>query len=377
MPTDTPFPAGTQEVVQVSFIAAVVTNDVSVAVTFGDQPIVRQLSDALGNTLAATFTGGAVSLAAAEYEGDVAPRPGGDRAVTVTDWVLAGRFVARLDYPTNAGEFQRADCAPRSNLGDGSLKVTDWVQAGRYAAGLDPLEVVGGPGDDSGGRVSLMKLGVVSGKASASRQVQITDAILLQGQTNTVCVNLEAQGDENALGFSLTFSPAVLEHIGTSLGTAAIGATLNVNTAQVGVGKLGVVLAMPTGTTFAAGTREVVKISLRTLSSETTNCAVAFSDQPVPCEVSDTEAIALAAIYDNGAVMVNPVPSLSLLQSGQGAALSWPLWATNFVLQAAEGGLQPLGTWTNFAVPTDMSSNECRVIVPISGRAMFYRLHRP
>src|SRR5204863_8069515 len=79
------------------------------------------------------------------FEADVFPRPGGDHAVNISDWVLIGRYVARLDSPTNDNEFQRADCAPRATGGNGQLTVSDWVQAGRYAAGLDPLAVLGGP----------------------------------------------------------------------------------------------------------------------------------------------------------------------------------------------------------------------------------------
>ncbi len=52
---------------------------------------------------------GTVTIAAADFEADLAPRPNGDKAVTITDWVLEGLFVARLEYPTNTGEFQRAD----------------------------------------------------------------------------------------------------------------------------------------------------------------------------------------------------------------------------------------------------------------------------
>ena len=127
-----------------SFTAGIVTNPTLTTISFGDSPIIRQLSDAPGNTLPATYTSDTIGIAAASFEADVSPRPNGDKAVTVTDWVLVGRFVARLDYPTNGSEFLRADCAPRSTLGDGHLTVADWVQAGRYAAGLDPLRRASG-----------------------------------------------------------------------------------------------------------------------------------------------------------------------------------------------------------------------------------------
>ena len=144
LPPATTFPPGTQQVAQVWFTAAPVTNAATASIAFGDQVILRQLSDASGvNPLPVNFVGGTVSISLPSFEGDVSPRPNGDGLLTVSDWVLEGRYVARLDYPTNAGEFQRADCAPRSLGGDGLLTVSDWVQVGRYSAGLDPMTPVG------------------------------------------------------------------------------------------------------------------------------------------------------------------------------------------------------------------------------------------
>jgi hypothetical protein len=90
LPPNQTFAAGTQEVVQVTFMSAVRTYAFSTTVSFGDVPIVRELSDAPGNVLAATYASGLVWIQAADFEGDLAPRPNGDKAVTLTDWVTAG-----------------------------------------------------------------------------------------------------------------------------------------------------------------------------------------------------------------------------------------------------------------------------------------------
>jgi hypothetical protein len=129
----------------VTFTIAVVTNAAATTVGFGNQATRCQVADANANPLLASFAPGLVTIAPTPFEGDVAPRPNGDEAVTVIDWVLEGRYVAGLDYPTNASEFQRADCAPRATLGDGAITIIDWVQVGRYMAGLDPLTPAGGP----------------------------------------------------------------------------------------------------------------------------------------------------------------------------------------------------------------------------------------
>ena len=136
MPAGATFGAGTQQLVVVSFGSPINASATSTTIGFGDAPIKRLLADASGNPLVGTFASGTLLLPLTQLEGDVYPRPNGDQALTVNDWVLVGRYVARLDSPTNAAEFQKADCAPRSTLGDGLLTVSDWVQAGRYAAGL-------------------------------------------------------------------------------------------------------------------------------------------------------------------------------------------------------------------------------------------------
>ena len=110
MPSGSTFTAGTQQIVRVSFSTAVVTGgDGSTALNFGDQPTPRQLWDPQFNTMGAAWFGATVSIAAANYfEGDALPRGGGDTSVTLLDWLQMGRHVARLDYPTNAAEFQQA-----------------------------------------------------------------------------------------------------------------------------------------------------------------------------------------------------------------------------------------------------------------------------
>lgn len=368
LPADATFAAGTHEVVQVLFTAAALTNDTASPVSFGDQPIARQLSDAFYHGLAATYADGQVNIAALDYEGDVAPRPDGDHNTTITDWVLAGRYAARLDYPTNASEFQRADSAPRASLGDGAIKITDWVQAGRYAVGLDPLTPVGGPTSEVAGAPR-------SPKDPPTCRVRASDVVFVQGHAGTLSVLLEAQGNEAGLGFSLAFDPARLTYLGAALGSNANGASLNVNANQVAAGRLGLGLMLPAGTCFVAGTQEIVKVTFA--AAATGDCAVAFGDLPVPRDVSDVSAGTLTASYLNSSVTVIPTPALTITKQGQDLTLSWPTWATNFALQAVEGGIPLSGQWTNVEVMPGRTNGENTVTLPLSGSARFYRLRQP
>jgi hypothetical protein len=374
LPTGMSFSGGTQEVVDVTFAAAVLTNGTLAQVTFGDNPTSRKLSDPQANSLAANFIGGTVSIPAADFEGDVSPRPNGDKAVTITDWVLVGRYAARLDYPTNASEYQRADCAPRSTLGDGAITVADWVQTGRYAVGLDPATRAGGPTNDVGPLV--VNLTSKPKPKGLTRQVRVANVNLVQGQSGTVSVYLDAQGDENALSFSVAFDPTVLGYVVASVGADAPGATLDINTNQAGTGKAAFLLALPIGSSFTAGTKEILKLNLGTVPSAAGMYPVALTDQPVVRQVVDAAAALLTATYQNGSVTVNPPPSLTAMRSQQNINLSWPLWATNFVLQEADGTLMPSLTWSNVPAAFSVTNNAAVVTLPISGTTKFYRLQK-
>ena len=151
LPPDETFDEGTDEIADVSFFVSPVTATNTVNIPFGDQPTARQVASPLPSILAANYSNGVVTIPPLGIEGDVFPIPAGDGSVASVDVVQEGLYVAGQETVTNAGEFQRADCAPRATLGDGVLTVSDWVQVGRYAAGLDPLVAQGGPAQNSGG----------------------------------------------------------------------------------------------------------------------------------------------------------------------------------------------------------------------------------
>ncbi len=219
LPANTAFPAGTQEVVRISFSTGPVTDTSITPISFGDQPTLRQVSNPQAIVIPATYAGGTVTIPFG-FEGDVAPRHLGDGILSITDWVQVGRFVAGLDTTATAGEFQRADCAPRATLGDGMLTVADWVQAGRYAVGLDPLTPAGGPTQSSGAKTT----GGQSLSSLQNRVVTVLNANAQGGQACDISIQLNSQGNENALGFSILFDPSVLAFTGASLGNGAVGA---------------------------------------------------------------------------------------------------------------------------------------------------------
>jgi hypothetical protein len=370
LPTGSTFIAGTQEIAEVSFNAGIVTNLTSTEINFGNTPVKSQVSDSSGNFLSASFIGATVTLPPVEYEADVAPRPHGDGEVTVGDWVLIGRFVAGLDSPTNATEFERADCAPRSTRGDGLLTVADWVQAGRYAAGLDPLTPIGGP-------LSPNVSPTISKRTSAreNARARLLQAILQSGdgQTCSAQVVLQAQGNENAVAFSLLFDPTQFNYIDASLGSAMAGGTLNLNSLNAPAGRLGVLLALSPGSTFSAGSTALLTLTFRTPFGPKTS--LQFADQPVSRGVSDAQASELAAdftVMPSGSLPA----SLRITASQQTIAITWPSWATNCLLQQSADPSQP-SSWRRVPGAPQVNGAENSISLPLGPTNQFFRLFRP
>jgi hypothetical protein len=368
LPAGSTFASATDEVVRVNFLVTVNTNSSSsTSVTFGGVPVQEQLADPLGNVLPVSFTSGTVTIAGVtNFEGDV----NGDVRLTLSDWLEEGQFVAQLATPSSPAQFQRADCAPRSTLGDADLTVIDWVQVGRYVLGLDPLTATGGPTAASGSGTPA--------PTSSTRLLTVsspTAQLGLVGNVN-VCVTLAAQGKENAAGFTLSFPATNFSFSSATLGTGASGATLILNTNQCHSGILGAVLALPPGNSFPAGSQQLLSVNLNLVGTNSGASSVALSSQLIKCEISDTFANPLPVSFVNGAVTVNPIPSLGIALSGTNVVLSWPLWASNFLLQSASGGTPPLVPWSNSPAAVSATTSNF-VTLPLTNALQFFRLDQP
>ncbi|HMZ20891.1 MAG TPA: CARDB domain-containing protein [Blastocatellia bacterium] len=235
-----------------------------------------------------------------DYEADVSPRPNSDRSVTIADWVQVGRFVTGVETPEEGGEYQRADCAPRATLGDGKLTIADWVQAGRYASGLDPLTPAGGPTKPSGAFVTE-STDVAAG--TVMRSLRIENATFQRGQVGTLAIEMDAQGSENAVSFTLNYDAALLSFVEA---VPLTDATLMVNTSRATNGRIGISLALPVGKTMSTGISRI--LTLRFIPVGGANDAItkiAFGDQVVKGEVVDTLANTLpGTAFAEGTVLV-------------------------------------------------------------------------
>ncbi len=358
------FAPGTNDVFDVSFLVTPVTNLTTTTLSFGMLPTGEEVSDSQANALPAVYLPGTVVIAATGLEGDVSPRPNGDGALNISDWVQEGRFVAGLDTVSNGSEFQRADCAPRGTLGDGQITVADWVQVGRYAVGLDPLTAAGGPASP-GPNIRA------PGKLDLSDLIELVP--LSQGNlTNSVAVQLTAKGNESALSFTVTFDPAMVRFVNATLGSGAVGAALIQNTNKVASGSLGLVVGLVPPATFAKGTQQLVKLNFASVAYSN-NAALSFGSSPVFAQLVDSNATVLAANFQNGTLAVggSTWPILGINQVGNNVVLSWPSSASFLELQASSS----LSTgWSNVTTLPSIVGNSLMVTSGLSSNTVFFRL---
>jgi hypothetical protein len=198
-----------------------------------------------------------------------------------------------------------ADLKSESETGDESITVTPGgspaLQAGLYYIAVGNF----GPGAANFTLTATVTGGGGGNPPPGNRVVRAGQVSGSPGGQVSVPIELLAQGDENALGFSLTFDPAVLGNPQAALGSDAAGATLNANTSQAGAGRLGLALSLPFGQKFSAGARRIVIVTFTIASGASANSTpVGFGDQPIAREVSDVNAGALPASYAPGAVTI-------------------------------------------------------------------------
>lgn len=181
--------------------------------------------------------------------------------------------------------------------------------------------------------------GLIEPASAQSREVRVVSVTgAVAGQSVAVPVEIVAQGNEAAIGFTVTFNPAVLASPTVAVGNGAPDATLFVNSNEAFIGLLGVTLAMPIGQTLQAGVRRLVTITFGVAPAAPVGATpVGFGDQLAKREVSDANANSLPATFTAGQVNIvqpNPNPALTAINpaivSAGSNALTLTLTGTGF-----------------------------------------------
>lgn len=150
--------------------------------------------------------------------------------------------------------------------------------------------------------------------AAGERTVRLVGASVLRGAIATVCVQLDAQGDENAVGFTVNFDPALLTYQEAHLGSDATDDMLMLNTGDLPNGHVGAALALSPGQTFAPGTLTLLEITFHAaLTTDTITTPLSFDNSLIVCGVSDAMAKDLTTTFTNDAVRIaTPLSAISL-----------------------------------------------------------------
>jgi hypothetical protein len=334
LPAGQVFVAGTRQIATLTFDSAQ-TSLYSTPLDFGNVPVQKQVVNVNADPLPSSYTNGAITFAQG-FEADVAPRPTGSMngSVTVADFTQIGRFVAGLNTPDQANEFQRSDVAPRISKGNGLLTVSDYTQAGRYAAGLDPVQTAGGAVTASLSTPAPSLTGEAGSPESVARTIRVVDTQTSAGQQVFVPVRIDSQGDENSFGFSLTYDTSKLSSPVVTLGSDTSGATLIVNTTQNG--KVGVLLGLPAGTSLSIGDRHLVTIRFDVLiGAAAGQTPLTFGDQPIAREVVDANVNVLTTGYTGGSVNILG-PTAAAVTVGGRVTDAWGRGIANAVVSISD-----------------------------------------
>lgn len=136
------------------------------------------------------------------------------------------------------------------------------------------------------------------------RAIKAVNAAVQPGQSVTVPIVLDSLGNEASASFSLAYNPAVFTNPVVTLGSGVpAGTNLGTNLAQAAQGNIGILV--DSTNTYAAGTREVVRVTFTVPASTTIGLyPVTFGDTPTARSVSSAQGALLTTIYTTGNVQV-------------------------------------------------------------------------
>lgn len=316
-PAENPFGAGAKHVATLQFLAEEPGDYV---LRVQDEPIARDID---GRGTGIQWEDGRIAVAAAGFEGDVYPRPHGDGAVDDEDVHLALLFALGVETPLDEREFQRLDCAPLETCGDGRIDMADKVAIQRYAKGQEFLREACGPTHSPTGGLrgpAAAPLG-----AAPRSLALVAPEEVLRGQSFAVRIELDAQGDEQALAFSLAFDPDAVAYRGLQLRGAATNGVFLSNEEQAPAGALAFGVTLADAETFAVGEQTVAEIEFQALEGNgSAEALLAFAATPADCQVAGTDSAPLACDYYEAAVR--------LLDPADGSAAAPPTAGTAVAL---------------------------------------------
>lgn len=278
-----------------------------------------------------------ITVLGGAYEADVASRPNGNNDGTVNslDVDQVRRFVAKLDSDYQYNEFQRADTAPLVDGGNGEISVADVVQANRYAGGQDAVRLNAGPLTAS----TLSTGNPKAGRSAGLLPRAISPRTLFRnGNTIQMEINLEAQGDEVGVGFTMNYNTAHLSNPRSfTVGSGIAGGNVLANTSVPG--QIGIVVDRSPSQPIAAGTRQILTLEFDVNVTAPASTPITFSSDIVKNEVADTAASVLTTAFDPASISLLAPTSSTVTVSGRIISRTGKVVRDTIVFLADDSGM--------------------------------------
>jgi hypothetical protein len=180
-------------------------------------------------------------------------------------------------------------------------EVTGTVAVTAVAAG-GPVTITLSLPTDTGTASAMASVTVVS----STRFVQALPTNVAAGGFLTIPIDLQAQGNENRVSFSLSLDPVLFVTPQFVLGSDAGNGTLNTIYLEETRGRYGITIILPPGETFEAGLREVLLVqAVVAAGTGGTTATVSFIDQPTIRRIDDPSGFSVGSAYLHGIVTIS------------------------------------------------------------------------
>lgn len=146
------------------------------------------------------------------------------------------------------------------------------------------------------------------------RILRIAEASAVRSEPYEARIELIGSGEETAMGFSVQFDVQSVEYVGFR--AADPNAVIVANTGATASGRVGFLLGLNGGRTFAAGTNEIVFLKFRCLATARDG-RLEWGSDPVGLQVVNGLASPLATTYEGGRLQVGERRIRLLNTSGQ------------------------------------------------------------
>lgn len=149
------------------------------------------------------------------------------------------------------------------------------------------------------------------------RTLSIISTTAPVGTQVSVPIELDSQGDEIAMSFSINFDPTILSNPVVANGSGApAGSAIGLNTSQVASGRLGILLDATSPFAVSPPNRQAMTITFTVAPNAPTGAtAITFVTSPTLISMSSAAGALLPCVYQVGTVTVTP-PVLSAVTVG-------------------------------------------------------------